>query len=135
MMADLNGDGLLDMVVVNRWDKAQLWRNVGAGTATKPEPMAHWLQLRLKQSDGNRNAIGAWVEIDLGGKVIRQELTIGGGHASGMLGWMHFGLGDAKDVKMRVQWPHGPWGSWQAVAADGFYTVDKDVGAQPWKAP
>ena len=135
MVADLNGDGLLDMVVVNRWDKAQLWRNVGAGTAAKPEPMGHWLQLRLKQADGNRDAIGAWVEVDLGGKVIRQELTIGGGHASGMLGWMHFGLGDAKDVKVRVQWPHGLWSHWQSLAADGFYNVDKDAGAQPWKAP
>jgi enediyne biosynthesis protein E4 len=135
MMADLNGDGLLDMVVVNRWDKAQLWRNVGAGSAAKPEPMGHWLQLRLKQSDGNRDAIGAWIEVDLGGKVIRQELTIGGGHASGMLGWMHFGLGDAKDVKMRVQWPHGPWSDWQTVAADNSYIVARDAGAQPWKAP
>jgi hypothetical protein len=135
MVADLNGDGLLDMVVVNRWDKAQLWRNVGAGSAAKPEPMGHWLQLRLQQTDGNRDAIGAWVEVDLGGKVIRQELTIGGGHASGMLGWMHFGLGDAKDVKLRVQWPHSVWSNWQPVAADGFYTVEKDAGAQAWKAP
>jgi hypothetical protein len=123
------------MVVVNRWDKAQLWRNVGAGTAAKPEPLGHWIQLRLKQSDGNRDAIGAWVEVDLGGKVIRQELTIGGGHASGMLGWMHVGLGSAKDIKLRVQWPHGTWSNWQPVAADVFYTVDKDAGITPWKAP
>jgi hypothetical protein len=67
--------------------------------------------------------------------VIRQELTIGGGHASGMLGWMHFGLGNAKEVKMRVQWPHGPWSDWQTVAADNSYIVAKDAGAQPWKAP
>ena len=49
MLVDLNGDGLLDMLVVNRWDKAQLWRNVGAGTADKPLPMGHWLQLRLSR--------------------------------------------------------------------------------------
>jgi hypothetical protein len=135
MVADLNGDGLLDMVVVNRWDKAQLWRNLGAGSATKPEPMGHWLQLRLKQAGGNRDAIGAWVEVDLGGKIIRQELTIGGGHASGQLGWMHFGLGDAKDVKLRVQWPHSTWSNWQPIAADNFYTVDKEAGITGWKAP
>ena len=91
--------------------------------------------MRLRQADGNRDAIGAWVEVDLGGKVIRQELTIGGGHASGMLGWMHFGLGDAKDVKLRVQWPHEPWGLWQAVTADNFYTVDKQAGISNWKSP
>jgi enediyne biosynthesis protein E4 len=135
MLADLNGDGLLDIVVVNRWDKAQLWRHVGAGTADKPLPMGHWLQLRLRQAGGNRDAIGAWVEVDLGGRTVRQELSVGGGHASGQLGWMHFGLGDAQAVKLRVQWPAGEWGPWQSVRADAFYTVDKDRGASPWTPP
>jgi hypothetical protein len=135
MLADLNGDGLLDMVVVNRLDKAQLWRNLGSGTAVKPASMGHWLQLRLRQTGGNRDAIGAWVEVDLGGRIIREELTIGGGHASGHVGWMHFGLGEAKDVKLRVQWPQSGWSDWQAVAADQFYSVDKEAGVHTWKAP
>ena len=135
MLADLNGDGLLDMLVVNRWDNAQLWRNVGAGTAEKPVPIGRWLQLRLKQPGANRDAIGAWVEVDLGGRVVREELTVGGGHASGHLGWMHFGLGIAASVKLRVQWPHGDWGPWHTVAADAFYVVDKALGVSAWKAP
>jgi enediyne biosynthesis protein E4 len=138
MLVDLNGDGLLDMVVVNRWDKAQLWRNLGAAGA-----MGHWLQLKLKQSGSNKDAVGAWVEVDLGdtmkhlGKqsVIRQELTIGGGHASGHAGWMHFGLGAATTVKVRVQWPFADFGPWQTVSADDFFTIDKDAGVSPWKAP
>ena len=144
MLVDLNGDGLLDMLVVNRWDKAQLWRNVGAGTADKPVPMGHWLQLRLRQTgdnrSGNRDAVGAWVEVELApGQVIRQELTVGGGHASGNLGWMHFGLGAASTVRLRVQWPNGDpvgaWGPWQSAAADGFYVVDRTRGVDTWKAP
>ena len=139
MLVDLNGDGLLDMLVVNRWDKAQLWRNVGAGTADKPVPMGRWLQLRLKQAGANRDAVGAWVEVDLGDamgkRVVRQELTVGGGHASGHLGWMHFGLGAAQTARVRVQWPQGTWGPWQPVAADGFYNVDKERGVSVWKAP
>ena len=142
MLVDLNGDGLLDMLVVNRWDGAQLWRNVGAGTSSKPLPMGHWLQLRLVQTGANRDAVGAWVEVDLGDagtrRVIRQELTVGGGHASGHSGWMHFGLGHlggTKTVKLRVQWPHAAWGDWQTVAADTFYMVDKEQGTKVWKAP
>ena len=142
LLVDLNGDGLLDMLVVNRWDKAQLWRNMGAGTADAAKPMGHWLQLRLSQAPGNRDAVGAWVEIDLGaGRVIRQEHTVGGGHASGHSGWLHFGLGEATAVKVRVQWPHSAnlaWSEWMTVNADGFYTLrrdgDKSV-ATPWKAP
>jgi hypothetical protein len=37
LLVDLNGDGMLDMLVVNRWDKAQLWRNLGTGSADKPQ--------------------------------------------------------------------------------------------------
>jgi enediyne biosynthesis protein E4 len=132
MVADLNGDGLLDLVVVNRWDKAQLWRNVGAGTARQPKPLGHWLQLRLRQPGGNRDAIGAWVEVDLGERVIRQEVTVGGGHASGQLGWVHFGLGQAARVKVRVQWPQGPWSPWYDTAADAFVRLDRDAGLTPW---
>ena len=146
LLVDLNGDGLLDMVVVNRWDKAQLWRNVGAGTADKPLPMGHWLQLRLRQPGGNRDAVGAWVEVDLGngsgsGRTVRQELTIGGGHASGHLGWLHFGLGAASTVRLRVQWPAGEagqasaWSEWASAAADGFYQLDRERGLLPWRAP
>ena len=142
MLVDLNGDGLLDMLVVNRWDKAQLWRNVGAGTADKPVAMGHWLQLRIKQPGGNRDAIGAWVEVDLGAdaasgsqRIVRQELTVGGGHASGNLGWMHFGLGNATQVRLRVLWPFAGWSDWQAASADGFYTFEKGRTLAPWKAP
>ncbi len=135
LLVDLNGDGLLDMVVVNRWDKAQLWRNVGVGTADKPQAMGHWLQLRLRQPGGNRDAIGAWVELDLGGRIIRQELTVGGGHASGHLGFLHFGLGAATSVKLRVLWPQGEWSEWRSAAADGFYLLDRERGLSDWKSP
>ena len=141
MLVDLNGDGLLDMIVVNRWDAAQLWRNVGAGTAEKAAPMGHWLQVRLQQQGGNRDAVGAWVEVDLGSRVIRKELTIGGGHASGQLGWMHFGLGElggAKTVRVRVQWPHSDraeWSAWSSVTADAFYRIDRERGAVEVKLP
>jgi hypothetical protein len=137
MLADLNGDGLLDMLVVNRWDKAQLWRNLGAGAGKEAQPLGHWLQLRLRQSGGNPAAVGAKVEVDTGQKVVSQELTVGGGHASGHWGWMHFGLGDGANatVKVRVRWPHSEWGTWHTVAADAFHVIDKAAGATVWKAP
>lgn len=144
MMVDLNADGLLDIVVVNRWDKAQLWRNLGlgssVGTGAAPTTAAaagQWLQLRLQQSGGNRDAIGAWVELEAQGRVQRQELTVGGGHASGNLGWMHFGLGApaATPLRLRVQWPHGTWSDWQTVQANQFYLFDKDQGLSLAKKP
>src|ERR1700674_442482 len=134
LLVDLNGDGLLDMVVVNRWDKAELWRNVGSGTADAPAPMGHWIQARLRQEGGNRDAIGAWLEIEAGGRIQRQEHTIGGGHLSGSLGWMQGGLGAATTARLRVVWPGGEAGAWTEVAADQFVVVDRTKGVKRWTA-
>jgi hypothetical protein len=41
----------------------------------------------------------------------------------------------AQKVRLRVQWPHGGWGPWQEVAANGFYVVDRQSGTNPWRAP
>ena len=63
-LADLNLDGLLDLVVVNRRENVALWRNIGAGTSDAPKPMGHWVGLRLADEGVNRDAIGAWVEVE-----------------------------------------------------------------------
>ncbi len=38
-LVDLNLDGMLDLVVVNRRVRATVWRNVGQGDAERPAPM------------------------------------------------------------------------------------------------
>ncbi|HEU4741892.1 MAG TPA: CRTAC1 family protein [Meiothermus sp.] len=131
-VVDLNADGLLDVVVVNRLDDAQVWRNVGAGSANAPKPLGNWLQIRLRQPGGNRDAVGAWLEVQLGDRILRREHTIGGGHASGGLGFLHFGLGRAETVRVRVQWPGGEWGDWQELKANQFIVLDRASGAQPY---
>src|SRR4029453_16305597 len=85
-LADLNLDGLLDLVVVRRRENVSVYRNVGSGTADDPQPMGHWLAFRLQQDGANRDAIGAWVEVTAGDRVMRREISVGGGHAGGQLG-------------------------------------------------
>jgi hypothetical protein len=132
-LADLNLDGLLDLVVVNRRENVHLWRNVGSGDAAAPARMGSWLAVRLEQSGANGDAIGAWIEVRSGGLVTRRELTIGGGHASGQLGWAHFGLGDADRAEVRVTWPDGEVGPWQEVEAGSFVVVERGSGqVQSW---
>jgi hypothetical protein len=126
-LADLNLDGMLDLVQVNRRDNVKLWRNVGSGDVADPQPMGHWVALRLRQSGANINAIGSWIEVDLGERTLSREVTIGGGHGGGQLGWVHFGLGNAEQGQVRVQWPDGEVGPWMEVAADGFATIRRGV--------
>jgi hypothetical protein len=130
-LADFNLDGRLDLVESNYGAPVRLWRNTGTGPAA-----GHFLELRLQQTGPNRDAIGAWVEVRVGDAIQQRELTVGGGHSGGQLGWLHFGLGTATDADVRVQWPNGETGPWQHVKANGFAILDRGTDApQVWTPP
>ena len=42
-LVDLNGDGLLDLVLANPRRPVRIWRNMGSGGAAAPVPMGHWI--------------------------------------------------------------------------------------------
>ncbi|HLO34766.1 MAG TPA: CRTAC1 family protein, partial [Candidatus Deferrimicrobium sp.] len=134
-VADLNDDGLVDLAEVKLRAPVRLWRNVGAGSADAPAPMGGWLAVRLVQPGANREAIGAFLELRIGEVVTRRELTIGGGHLSGQLGWVHLGLGGATSADVRVTWPDGTVGPWQPVGANQFMTLSPDAAPVPWTPP
>lgn len=125
---DLDGDGRLDIVQVVRREPVRIWHNQGA--ATGPDTAAgHWLAVDLEQPGPNRDAVGAWLEVRVGDWEMRHEVTIGGGHVSGQAGPIHVGLGPATAAELRVNWPDGEVGPWQAVAADRVVTIAR--GADP----
>jgi hypothetical protein len=117
-LVDLNRDGMLDLVVVDRRENVRIYRNVGSGTPELPRPMGSWLAVRIAQDGPNRDAIGAWVEVRAGGRMTQTEVTVGGGHVSGQLGAHHFGLGAAQSAEVRVTWPDGEIGPWMMVEAN-----------------
>ena len=132
-LADFNLDGMLDLVEVNYGAPVRIWRNVGTGDAAQPSPMGGWLALRLDQPGPNRDAIGAWIEVKVGDLTTRRELTVGGGHESGQLGWVHFGLGGSSGAQVRVTWPDGEVGPWIAVNANEFAVIERGASqATPW---
>jgi enediyne biosynthesis protein E4 len=124
-LADFNADGLLDLVQIDLDAPVRLWRNVGAGTDSDGVAMGHWLGLAVRQPGPNRDAIGAFLEIRVGEALQRRELTVGGGHVGGQLGWTHFGLGPASRADVRVTWPDGEVGPWIGIDADQFATIDR----------
>jgi hypothetical protein len=135
-VVDLNLDGLPDLVQVVRRANVQLWRNVGSGDATDPRPMGHWLAVDLAQDGPNRDAIGAYVAVRAGGAELEREVTVGGGHASGQLVPIHFGLGAATTAEVRVTWPDGEVGPWLPVESDHVVRVERGVStAQPLALP
>ena len=124
-LVDLDLDGLLDLVVVNREAPATLWRNVGGGESTVASPMGHWLAVELDQPAPNVDAVGAWLEVRTDSGIIVREITVGGGHAGGQAGWVHAGLGGADRADVRVTWPDGEVGEWMTVDADQFVTITR----------
>ena len=128
-MADFNLDGLVDLLVVNRNSRAQIWRNTTADAG-------NWVELRLSQQAPNVNAVGAMVEVKTDHLTMRREITVGGGHVSGQSGWVHFGLGAAKTAEVRVRWPGEGWSAPYKLDANRFATLGKSNAAPKlWQPP
>ena len=135
-LADFNLDGLLDLVEVNRWENVTLWRSIGWDDVGNSGPMGNWIAVKLEQPDPNLDGIGSWIEVRVGDHDTEHEVTIGGGHAGGQLGWIHFGMGTADTVKLRVQWPDGETGPWLTIDANQFAIIERGASeAQLWHPP
>lgn len=109
-LADFDGDGRLDLVVINRRAPMELYRNVTPDTG-------NWLAVRLSQPGANVQAVGATVIVETDAMRQSQQLTVGGGHASGKALPLHFGLGDASEARITVRWPDGTESVHQAQAS------------------
>ncbi|MFN6055044.1 MAG: ASPIC/UnbV domain-containing protein, partial [Paracoccaceae bacterium] len=97
------------------------------------DPVGGWVQVRLSQAGANRDAIGAVVELRRGDKIERHEILSGGGHLSGSVGWLHYGLGQADAVELRVIWPDGSEGDWLTLPARSFHILRPGEAAEVWQ--
>ena len=87
--------------------------------------MGNWVAIELKNGRTNRSAIGAKVTVKTGNVNQSRMVQIGGGHASGQTGFIHFGLGVAERAKIRVQWPDGDWSHDYRVFANKFVQISR----------
>jgi len=123
---DLNMDGQLDLVVVNREAPVSVFRNLGARTEWGGEmPLGNWVEVELAQSGINRNAVGARISVKTGNHNMVRTVAVGGGHASGQAGFIHVGLGTAERAEIRVRWPDGEWSHSYRVFANNFVRIER----------
>ncbi|MEM9011560.1 MAG: CRTAC1 family protein [Pseudomonadota bacterium] len=117
VVADLNGDGWLDLITVNRNQPVRLWQQVhGAGA---------WIAIDPRQAGANAFAVGALVEVKAAGIRQTQVRRVGGGHAGGTLLPLHFGLAEAEEADVRILWPDGTSGEWQTLAAGEAHLIER----------
>ena len=109
---DLDGDGDLDLAIVNSNDVAEVYENVGA--------RGGWLQARLVGRSGNAWGIGARLALELEGAgptQIREVRTASSYLSQGALD-THFGLGEApRAERLTVRWPSGRSSEYRRLAA------------------
>ena len=95
--ADLDRDGLLDVVVTALGEPARVFRNVS-------KPAGSWLAVRPVGSTGPRDALGTRISVGSQTRWIKSAV----GYASATLRPAHFGLGSATGtVEVRIEWPSG----------------------------
>lgn len=109
---DWNRDGLEDFAVTHLHGPAALVTN-------RTQPSGHYLAVRLRGVESDRDAIGAKVQVTAGGRTWRRQLMAGNGYRASNERRLVFGLGDQTRVdELRVVWPAGSQQLWQDLPAD-----------------
>jgi len=99
--ADIDGDGDLDVVVVQNGRRAVLFRN-------NQQLGHHWLRVKLEGRTVNRNAIGAVLMLTSNGVTQRRLVMPTHSYLSQVELPVTFGLGEAQQVdNLTVTWPNG----------------------------
>ncbi len=118
---DLDNDGAVDLVVVNRDGPVRVLRNRAAAGK-------HWLGLRLLDPAGHetRNAV---VRVEAGGRILWRQDQPNQGYCSSHDPRVHFGLGHAAGAAHAwVRWADGKSEDFGPLAADRLHELRAGKG-------
>ncbi len=124
---DLDNDGDVDTVVLNSRREPTILRN------DSPRD-GHWLQLRLRGTTTNRDAVGSRVKVAAADLVQVKEVHAGRSYQSHFGTRLHFGLGARDRVdRVEVRWLGGATEVFRDIHIDSLVTLTQGGSAQPPK--
>lgn len=107
--ADIDGDGDLDVVMTQVAGPPVLLRN-------ELSPGRAWVRFRLVGTRNNRDAIGSWIRVRSGGRVLERQVMPTKSYLSQSELPITIGLGYSATIDgVDVQWPGGEWQSVEDV--------------------
>ena len=121
--ADFDGDGCLDLLLVNMGRSAALGEPVRL-FRNRCHWGNNWLVVETRGTASNRDGIGARISLTVGDRTQIREITAGASNSSQNMLPAHFGLGNADVVdEITVQWPSGKIQTLQGVSPNQVVTV------------
>lgn len=121
---DVDGDGGLDVIVVNRDADAHLLMNRAPGRG-------HWIRFQLKERNG-RDALGATLELSIGERRIVRTLTTSTSYCAASEPLVHVGLGGASGVEnVMVRWVDGVEEHRGDLAGGRVHVVQRESSGPP----
>lgn len=129
---DYDQDGFVDILLRNYAQPAQLLRNLGGSE--------HWLEIKLVGTASNRDAVGARLSLDAGGRTQVREIHAGSSYLSASSLVQHFGLGNVDHVDaLEIRWPSGRVDRLTDLDADRQLILvegsDGPVAVTSWRLP
>jgi len=118
---DVDGDGGVDILVVNRDGPAHLLRNIAPGRG-------NWAALRVLDRHG-RDAIGARVRVTLGERVVTREVRAAYSYCASNDPVIHIGLGTATQIDdVEIRWIDGTTERFGIIEAGATTTLQRGQG-------
>jgi hypothetical protein len=119
VFGDIDNDGGVDLMVVNKDSPVHLFHNIVA-------ERGHWILFRVLEEHG-RDALGASVYIDLGERTVRRDVLSVYSYCAANDPRVHFGLGDRTVAEnVTVRWVDGTTESFGDIDADRIVVLHRD---------